>query len=281
MGIKIFFSTCLVACVLVLVSTSAQARKGAVPSGWYETTDFVAETTLPGMSLCHLVKKHHIAYLPYRFESMGYVMAENACKAETFFPLNATQVAELQKSGLIDPAIPLVPQTSLRLRLQSYLLYAVIGIVVVGGIAYKLGGSTGVRSRGRRGSKQTNSRMLAVMCQVAKCDGKIEAGEVAMIASTIKRLTGQDVGINKIAEIIRDTDLNNDLRHLSDIGKGLSPNDRLTVLEGALTVAVSDGVIAAEEYSFIQDLAQALEIRADDFRISLRRIAGTLTPQAA
>ena len=276
------FKTGFAALAFALVTTTAEARGGAVPSGWYEVTDFVADTRIPGMSLCHLVKKDHIAYLPYSFESRGYVMAEDSCKADSFYRLNATQIEEMQNQGLLDSNIPLTPVFSLSQKIKGSLLYVVIGLGVLVAIATKLGGTTGIGGlKSRKSSKQANTRMLAVMCQVAKCDGKIEPGEIATIAAAIKRLTGNNIPVNQIAEVIHNTNLHHDLPHLSALGEGLNTHDRLNLLEAALTVAVSDGSIATEEYAFIQDLSHALQIKADDFRVSLRRIAGTLAPQAA
>jgi uncharacterized tellurite resistance protein B-like protein len=186
----------------------------------------------------------------------------------------------MQTGGLIHQNIPVRPALDLKLKLQGYLLYVVLGFLAIVGLVSKLGGSTGIGGpRKRRASKQTDTRMLAVMCQVAKCDGQIEAGEIATIAAAIKRLTGNDIPVNQIAQIIDTTDLRRDLPQLSALGDGLNANDRINLLEAALTVAVSDGSIASEEYAFIQDLSHALQIKADDFRVSLRRIAGSLSPQ--
>ena len=96
-----------------------------------------------------------------------------------------------------------------------------------------------------------------------------------------KTRSGNDIPVNQIAQVIHSTDLRNDFPHLSALGEGLNAHDRLNILEAALTVAVSDGSIASEEYAFIQDLSHALQIKADDFRVSLRRIAGSLTRQMA
>lgn len=281
MRIHRHFATGIIATALSLTSTSADAGR-AIPHGWYEDTSFVAETSIPGLSLCHLVKKHHVAYLTYSYESLGYVLAEKSCDADSFWPVDASYIAQMQAEGSIAADLPTTPVFNLRQKIQGSLLYVLVGIGAIFFVMSKIGGATGLgRNRRPTKSKHADTRMLAVMCQVAKCDGKIEPGEIATIASVIKRLTGNNIPVNQIADMIHNTDLYHDLPHLSALGDGLGEHDRLNLLEAALTIAVSDGSIATEEYAFIQELSHALQIRADDFRVSLRRIAGTLAPQMA
>lgn len=265
--------------LLALSTTAAEARRGGGVSGWYEDLHFVAETQIPGEALCHLVKRHHVFWLPITTESRGYALAENRCDAESYAPLEAADIQWMRETGIIAADIPDVPAVSMNSKIQNWLVYGVGALLVLVAIFAKgylaLGGGT--RRRQRKVGKQVVP-MLAAMCHVAKCDGEIAQGEVATIQMIVKRITGRNVTAEQVMEMINATEDNFSLSDYAALGQDLDIVTREAIFEAALTVAVSDGKLDPAEYNVVRDLATGLQISGDTFRATLRSIAGNLSP---
>lgn len=265
----------LTAAIFALSTTKAEARVG-----WTEDLDFVAETTIPGLSLCHLVKHRTVLFMNVTTESLSYAMAENKCEDDSYYLVGRAELIMAKREGVIPANIPDDPSITRAQAGRNYLIYGVGALAVLAFIVAKLGSLFG-RRRNKKTGNDTVVRMLAAMCHVAKADGQIAQGEVATIIQTIHRITGQTLSVDQVTHMIQSSEVSMDLGDLRALGNGLNARDRAKVLEAAMSVAVADGEIAAQEFNYITDLARGLEIKGDEFRIMLRQIAGNMAPQTA
>ena len=104
------------------------------------------------------------------------------------------------------------------------------------------------------------SRLIEVMCHVAKADGHIDNREVALIASIATSLSDEPVTDDDIRRCI---DLSVSALVNYDyvaFGRGMNGEQKGRLLKGAVMVAAADGAIADQEGQFLSKLAGAFKI---------------------
>ncbi|MEL6959792.1 MAG: TerB family tellurite resistance protein, partial [Pseudomonadota bacterium] len=141
-----------------------------------------------------------------------------------------------------------------------------------GGLAFRgLAALRGGRSRKAPTPDALAIHSLVAMSQVAVADGRIDDAEVRQISAILTRLTGRGYSMEQVAELL--ARLNPSAADLAQVGQDLSAKDRQIILEAALNIAVADGEIHPSEYAVVSDLAQRMQIGADEFRHAMARIS--------
>ncbi len=280
------------------VSTSqAEARRGV---GTVETLVYVADFGSTGLSLCHRIENIAFKQVPLTTESLGYVIAGNKCETEYYTPISAQDVQQAQANGLLDPALPLTPKISKAQLFMNVAIFGSVGIAILIALCVNFGlfrrqtrkvekssllagGLNSIRGskKPKKLSKASATKAMAAMCYVAKCDGSVEGDEVMTIARTMKSLTGETVPVAQVVNMLGQTPDQADVDDYLFVSDGVKPAERHSILEAALAVAVADGEIAPEEFSVVSNLANYLDIKADDFRAALGRATAHLAPQPA
>lgn len=261
---KHFFLAALVAGATLGMADTAEARRGASES---QFMDFVSKTTVPGpdgasLSLCHLITKHSVLFLPIYYQSNGYALATNSCDTNQYSPVDASLLASGQVAGFIPADIPAEPQLSFGQVLNGYISMAVGALLAV---AAALGVLANRRNRKARLALAGDAspfamRMLEVMSHAAKADGSIDGNEVGMIAAISQKLTGTTFATDRIVKMIELSETSLTKSGFARFGKGMNAAQKENLMRAALMVVASDGGIDKKEQAFVGGLAKGLGI---------------------
>jgi len=297
MGIKRIFATGIAALVFTFSATTADAAKAKARLN--DSLEFVTQTGLSGLSLCHVVETFTIQGIPLTSESKGYALAANQCDTDNFMPIEAEEIAAAQADGLIPADVPLVPSLSTFQRVKNIVIIGGGIIFALGAIALNLGyfrrskknverstilnqGLTGLfKSKGHRVSQKNATQILAAMCFVAKSDGDISNTETVQIMNLMKAYTGKSVTAQMVMTMLAETSQNVDDDELRALAHKRSPKDCEIILEAALAIAAADGQLHTSEYMLVSRIATALNIGRIQFETALARVAGNLQQQVA
>lgn len=254
----------------------AEARRSG-GYGWQESLVYVAETKSPGVSLCRLVKRHTVLFLPVWISAESYALSDEGCVGDSYAPVSEGQFRAMQKSGIIAASLPSSPDVPMSEKGPMYAVWVVGALLVLIGMLvwFRGSGNTPRLSRGARNST------MAAMCTVARADGHIDKSEAQTIMEVSKRLTGKAPDPKKIITMMEDAPASVSETNFDAFAEGLKDTEKRIVMRGALMVAVADGKIESEEYSFIEALAQSLQVRGEEVRSMLRDIAPDLTGASA
>ena len=258
-----------------LAAAAPSAAHAGVPYGYFGEFEFVTSTNIPGengpVALCHLTTKYHLGYIGFWRSNGGYALSPTNCEGDSYRALTAEQLMNMQKSGLIDVAVPPEPRMSVNNLATGFAGTGVIGLLaLIRLLSFAKGGRP---QRRKKAAPQCAVNALAAMCHVAKADGHVDESEVTAIGLRITELTGRSFGREQIRAMIDAADIHIDYSEYAQFAEGLSANDRQIVLEGALGVAVADGQIQPAEHNFVTNLASALGVQAEEFRMQLQKIA--------
>lgn len=260
----------LIAALLIssAFATPAQAARGAAIHGWSEKLLFVAETNIPGESLCHLVKENHAMFLPYWTSSLGYAIASNGCDTDSYMALTPDMLKSFQETGLIPKDIS--PEINVPMA-DRFVNFSVLG-VGAGLVLFGLGSKSGRRSAPKRVSGKQVSRgnrsqllpaLIDVMCAMSMIDGNVDQKEVAVISDVYQKMTGRKITIEQIAKHFQSINGPVDFNHIADV---FNATEREILLEAAIRVATADGRIEDAEYEFIGDMTEAFDFGAEQIR---------------
>ncbi|WP_165352743.1 DUF533 domain-containing protein [Loktanella sp. IMCC34160] len=273
---KFISSTALALTLSVGLPSAANA---GVPYGYFGDLTFVAETSLPGpdgnAALCHYTTKYHLGYLGFWRSSNGYVLSPSGCEGDSFRAITYEQMQTFQKLGMISADLPTAPSMTGKELLSGFAGTAILGMLALMNLISTLRHNRPGKRR-RKAAPQCAVATLAAMCHVAKADGHVDETEITAIGVRVSELTGHSFSRERIAEMIHMADDHLSPHEYVQFGADLSEADRRIVLEGALGVAVADGEIHQAEHAFITNLAQALGVRGDEFRLLLGRLAAGL-----
>lgn len=268
---KTFLTAAIAASILTLSATSAEARRGA--SGWEEQLHFVAETQIQGVSLCHLVKRRTVFFIPLTTESLGYGLAENKCDTDSYMPLTAEDMAAAQADGIIDASLPAVPEISTAQAIGNYLIYGLLGI---GGLALVVSMIGGRKGRKSKVSPTLHRAMLNAMCTMANADGVADPREVEVIHNIYARLTGTELAAQNVLDFMNEMAADPQGQQLASETANFSAEERHLIMRASLMVACADGEMQEEEHGVIMSHARALRVSGDDLRTMLGQLS--LTP---
>lgn len=257
--------------LLVLgVGLSSPAHAFTAGSGMFDDLEFVADTRIPGpqgstLSLCYTTRDFRVLGYTISSNVKGYALASDACTQRADRPFSAEQMKTAQSLNLIDPSLSPVAQNTFERSLQNVGIWIAIILAMVAIIIRRIKSLLGMDLRGPM-RKKACQRILYAMCHAGRCDGAVEAREVALIRKTAQRLTRRSV---KTADVLRITD--GLQTNLSDgdyiqMGRGLRDSEKDKMMQGVFFVTIANGRLVPAEYNFITNLAYGLGMPGEDFR---------------
>lgn len=237
-----------------LSPTLAEARKGGV-SGWYEELQFVAPTAMNGVSLCLLVKKSHIFYLPYWTEAKGYGLARNNCDVEEFFGLSSADLASYQANGIISPTVSRTPTLPAQARVMNYGFMGLGGALALAAFSARrrLGGA----ERQQKKTLALQNAMIEVMCAMALADGDVDQNELRVMAAIVQTITGRTITLKEVMQKFQQVNTSIDFHQMEAV---FSHEEHELLLEAAIRIASADGRVDDSEYEFMHDMMTAFNI---------------------
>jgi hypothetical protein len=258
-----------------LALSSAPVHAAQTQEGWRQTLSFVADTAIENKSLCHLVRQNTLLGLPWLSESMGYVLAENACVSDSFEAITPEQFAAAQAEGLIAASVPAVPHFSLLQSAGRYTFFSLGGLLVLALLVFRTFGRRGPKPAGgiTRISPAVAGSVLEAMCRIAKVNGTAGFDEIAIVRNVYTYLTGQDVEESAIESMLLAIPLPVEPDDLESLAEGLNKKEKRLMMRATLMVAVARGRIAEREHNLVTSLADKLRISGNDMRQMLTQIA--------
>lgn len=247
-----------------VASSPATARGLPIWYGHAERLTFVASLTAPveGMAgdaaLCIKTRQYSVDFIPL-FATYSYVLADRGCDTDRFVPLEDEQIAALKDAGALDEDLADRPAISPATLIEDRVGAIFVALFVM----LSLGGAL-LRMRRR----QTRARILGisdpevelfaqVLCVAAKCDGRIEDEEVAVIAEIISQASGRPVGEDAVRSILKTAGRTLSKADFARIGKRLSVGQRAMLYEAALAVMQADGDLSPAETKLAQGLGSS------------------------
>jgi tellurite resistance protein len=256
------------------VSDPALARGIPVWYGYTERLTFVAplDARVDGVSgeasVCIKTRHYAIDFIPL-FATYSYVLAGRSCDGDRYVPLEDEHLAALKGAGALDEAIPdrpaISPATLIEDRLGTLLL-ALVVMLSLGGALFRS------RRRQKRakilGTSDPEIELFAqVLCVAAKCDGRIEDKEVAVIAEILSQALGRPIAEEEVLSILKVAGSTLSKADYARIGKHFSAGQRAMLQEASLAVMQADGDMSPDETKFAQGLgAIAMVGRSPDGR---------------
>lgn len=253
-------------------SDQAEARRGG---GWgtSESSSFVAETTITAadgqlLSLCHLTKKTHILFAGIWRSSIGYVLADNRCDTDGYYKVKPGFLAAAKLNGELAAEIPDQPSMSSNEIISGFWGLGAIAALIIFGLvsAKKRKARADLRSSEMTGASPTAIKILDAMCHVAKADGRLNAGEIAMMADLSQQMTGTAFDSDRIRRMYDLAEAKLTSAQYKNFGKGLADGDKRMVMKAVLMMAGSDGNIDKKEMEFVQKLATGLKIGSNEVK---------------
>lgn len=253
-------------------SDQAQARRGAA-WGSSETTSLVAETTITAadgqlLSLCHLTKKTHIMFAGIWRSSMGYVLADNRCDTDGYYKVKPGFLAAAKLNGELAQEIPDQPSMSSNEIISGFWGLGAIGALILFGLvsAKKRNARRALRTSEMTGASPSAIKILDAMCHVAKADGRLDAGEVALMADLSHQMTGTAFDSDRIRRMYDLAETKLTPSQYKSFGNGLAEGDKRMVMKAVLLMTGADGDLDKKEMEFVQKLAIGLKIGGEEVK---------------
>lgn len=282
---RIFHSAALAAALSICTATHADAGRGASTT---EALVFVAPTEIPGpdgsnLSLCMLTETQSKLFINFWRSAEGYGLAENKCKTDSYFGMDAATLADAQAQGLIAASIPAEPKLTLSQMLNGmWGLGLLAGLLIFAGVGYlNKSRLKSARHAAMGGASPQALRVLDIMCHAAKADGAVDASEIAAIAQTAQQLTGEAFATEQVAQMIQLSEKDLSDGDFKALGKGLSEEGKRLALRGALMVVAADGAVAQSEQAFIGGLSRALGVDGTEVGRIFEQLVGTNSSASA
>lgn len=243
----------------------AKPSKGISFSGEYEFLDLVSVYDAPssatqGRSLfvCHRINKHHMYFMPTRYESRGYVLAENRCRTSKYILLTPDQFTQAQKAGYIPQRVPPVPTIDPIRRIGTYWWTLSLLLPLVAWAKAKR------KARARRSELDRHplftQRMIEVACNAAVCDGPLRDAEITMIRAAIEQVASVPLDETEIRRVAETLEVDPSRISFSKFGNDLTQSQKDLLLELAVDVVKADRFIRPPEIEFLNRLARGFGI---------------------
>ncbi len=263
-----------IAIMVSLFSTGeAQAKRAGGVWGTSEQLSLVAETQLTNdqgqlLSLCHLTEKTHIIFAGVWRSSMGYALATNKCDADSYYAVNAEQLALGQVVGEYPKDLPAQPAMSIGDMISGFWgLCALIVLFAFAGIKWAgRSARTSKRKAEMKGAAPAAIKAIDAMCHAAKADGKLDDSEIALMSDIAKQMTGETFDEPRIRRMYDLAEEKPTEHQFASFGRGLSPDQKRMVLQAVLMVIGSDGDLDKRETDFVQKLAHGLKISGPEVK---------------
>lgn len=229
-----------------------------------------------GLSLCILVKYKEIALLPFYAYAETYAFAPHKCDSNTYKVAEARDIIRLRSAGSLDATTSTLPRLPLKVLLFGNTIVILVSAALLVKILHYL--IHGRRPRSKAAPLDNSTlNVVAAMCAVAVSDNKINAREVSTIAVQFKAMTGREVSIKAVSDMLEETQRTGPM--VEDLGRGLSDSDKRLVLYAALSTAIADGVMAVEEHAMVSRIAQRLDIMGSEFQDMLAKAKREIEPK--
>ncbi|MEL6586379.1 MAG: TerB family tellurite resistance protein [Pseudomonadota bacterium] len=251
---------------LVAAPTEVLAKRGGISI--VQESRLLPVAPVPGADgdwICHLVDRTSLAFVPLWTSPGPYVYGAERCDAPGYAAMIAP-VPSLKAMG----AFPLhVPDTPTLTPLQIAEGFA--GLIALG-LGLLFGGlKFAMRAKRRDIRLQILGigdgpvfQMIDVMCHAALADGKTDPSEVTAIRELARNLTGLDFQDLHITEMVSRADRLTKPRDFVQFGRGLDAQQRLTILDGALSVILADGTLSPPEEEFLKNLTLGMKLPGQD-----------------
>ncbi len=259
--------------LMTLCLATAAEAKGAGLGGFggqSEQMEFVASFAGPTeeavgkpLSLCHLINKRHAFFIPYLFESRGYVLAENRCDTDRYVALTPEAFAEARAAGFIPADTPDQPSLSQAQQMAPVLSGLVAALAILWALRSKF--RARARASGMNGLPGHVQRVLDVACHAAKASGEIGNQKINMIAEIVERTTDVKVDSRKIRQVVANCESSLQHKDFARFSSGLAIAQKELLLKVALIVVGSDGAFDRVEKKFLAGLAAGLGITQSRF----------------
>jgi len=262
----------------IFLSSPAQAFTAG--TGMFDDLEFVADTRIPGpagstLSLCHTTRDFRILGYTISSDVTGYALATDACTAQSQRAFSPEQMRTAQQLELIDAGISPVAENTLERTFNNIAIWLAIVLALFAVIWRRIKSLLGMDLRGPL-RKKAASRILTAMCHAGRCDGLVDAKEIARISNTANRLTRRSV---KASEVIRITDHLDPALGEEDfiaLGRGLRDSEKDLMMQGVFYISIANGRVLPSEYDFMTGLAHGIGMPGEDFRRVMNLALGDL-----
>ncbi|WP_284163651.1 hypothetical protein [Frigidibacter sp. SD6-1] len=263
---------------------AATPASAGIPYGYYEFGEMVSELPAEAAdlfgqqaTLCHLVRKYHIAYIPLFFRSEGYVIAANHCAAASYVPLTADRFAALQAMGIVPKSLPAVPSLSLGQRSPP----VAIGLLVA---AFVMVVASAKRRQRRRVADlgdlpDATKALLDMLAHAATACGvpRTEAAPLIAVLATHFSTTpvqaqevqrGADIALARSLPKPRPVDI-------SMLARAVPTAHRQAAMEALMTLVETQGALPPSALPFLRHLSAQLKA---DAGLAKRRAYANVSP---
>lgn len=247
---------------LVAVATCGFSTAAHAVAGTAEFMDYVAETEVPNqtsgkqLSLCHLIEKWHVFFVPVYYSSKGYVLATDRCDTDRYAYLDEGDLGQMKAAELIPGSVPQTPSLS-KLQFVTPFIWAV---VIIGGIFIRSGKVRGQTPQGRAVAADYMTRVLEVACRAALADGKIEDREIGAICGIASQFTSDPVHPDKMRDMVDYVRSQPETADYTALGQGLDEFERNQLMRVALTVIGPENANDGADKAFLDRLGMGLLI---------------------
>lgn len=264
------------ATLAVLISLLPAVAHAAPTAGLSRSVSLLAETGLPGVSLCHEIEHLSLKGIPLTSESIGYALSTDGCSSELYTPISSEEFRRLQINGHVPSALPLEPNLS---TLQWTINAAVIVLLPMGILIFVLvqAGLFGRQRRMVEGSRLLSQglsgfggrkpvtltekdglKLLAALCAMAQADGEVAPDEISRILIDVRNLTGRKITVQQVLEMSAALKLDGD--DLKMICRNTKPGTARAILDAARRMAMADGSVSAAEQAVLEDLTHHFDL---------------------
>jgi hypothetical protein len=239
-------------------------------TGYFDSLEFVAQTTIPGpdvnnMSLCYVTRDLRILGLTLTSDIKGYALADDGCTSEPLRPFSEEQMTTAQSLELISADIPAQARNDLTRNLKNYGLWAAIALGLIAVIIRRIKSLMGFDLRGPLRAK-ASMRILSSMCYVGGASGVMASADLAVVGQAARRLTRRNYQSQDVIRVADQLDPNLNEQSYIDFGRGLRDREKDIMMQGVLYVAMANGRVMPSEYAFATNLAHGIGMPGEDFR---------------
>jgi tellurite resistance protein len=275
-----------IALIVACLATTAEARRGGGVSGTQEFMEFVAriKSTDGGpdgsLALCHLIERHTAVFLPLYYVSKGYVLSDENCTTDSYYPMILGTVAEMKAAGAIPADLPEIPELSCDQRMTPYFVGG-FGFVIMAFVFYQKSANRASRSEpsprlntlsGDRRAEVFDDYsaptmldhyallMVEVMCHIARRDWMLDEAEVKQIVNIAQRYLDRSFDDARIRRMIDNAPQDLTPRRFQEMARELTPAQKENVMRAALLIAGAEQQVEPSAQSLIRAVAGVLSV---------------------
>ena len=195
-------------------------------------------------------------------------MATNKCDSDSYYPVNAEQLALGKIMGDFPEDLPDQPSLSISDMISGFWgLGAIVLLLGVAGIKWAgRSARTSKRMAEMKGAAPAAIKAMDAMCHAAKADGRLDDSEIELMADIARQMTGETFDEQRIRRMYELAEAKPTDQQFTSFGSGLTPDQKRLVMQAVLMVVGADGDLDKRETAFVQKLAQGLKISANEVK---------------